>query len=298
MQMNKALDAARQRYADFQKHRKAFHPGARSWYSMEMKDDTAEIFIYDAIGFFGVEVEDFIRDLQKVEAKEITLRINSPGGDVFGGTAIYNALLRHPAKVHTKIDGLAASMASVIALAGDTVEMAENAFFMIHKPWTFMLGNADDLRKEAEVLDKIEGSAVSIYAKSGDLSEQEIRTAMAEETWYSAEEAKDAGFIDSIFTGKDEKSAFDLSVFAHAPEGLAANGGNKRDVSPKELEAVLREAGLSQSEAKGLLAKGIKALRDQREVGSGDRPNQREVEDGDLDDTVKRVQRLAEQITA
>lgn len=247
------LKAMQDRYQRFVKHRQAFDPGAKSWYRLEQKDDTAEVYIYDAIGFFGVEAQDFIRDLERITADSITLRINSPGGDVFDGSAIYNALLRHPAKVHVKIDGLAASMASVIALAGDTVEMAENAFYMIHNPWSFVIGDSAAMRKEADILDKITSTAVGIYARNSSLDETEVRAAMDAETWYTAEEAKAAGFIDTIFTGSQAKAQFNLSVFAHAPEGISAPPEGA-DPTPRGLEAILRDAGMSRAQAKSFIS--------------------------------------------
>jgi enoyl-CoA hydratase/carnithine racemase len=167
---------------------------------------------------------------------------------VFDGTAIYNALLRHPAKVNVQIDGLAASMASIIALAGDTVEMAENAFFMIHNPWSVVVGDSEDMRKEADILDKLSETAVKTYTRNSKLSEDDVRAAMSAETWYSADEAKKAGFIDSVFTGSEPESLFDLSVFAHAPDGMSATHEHKADA--RGLEAILREVGMSKKEAK------------------------------------------------
>lgn len=247
------MEQMKQKYEQFMKARQAFDPGAKSWYRMAARDSVAEVFIYDGIGLFGVEAESFINDLNGLDAKEITLRINSPGGNVFDGTAIYNALLRHKAKVSVKIDGLAASMASIIALAGDSIEMAENAFFMIHEPWSLVVGSAEDMRKEAELLEKLAGSAVGIYSRKSNLSESEVKAAMREETWYTAEEAKEAGFIQSIFSGDDEEMRFDLSFFAHAPEG--ASQPREYQADPRGLEEMLRrDVGMSQKEAKRYIA--------------------------------------------
>jgi len=243
-----SLKNMQDRYQRFLKHRQAFDPGAKSWYRMEASDDATDIYIYDAIGFFGVEAESFIRDLDRVESSVINLRINSPGGSVFDGTAMYNALRRHKATVHVQIDGLAASMASIIALAGDTVEMAENAFFMIHNPWSMVVGDSEDMRKEADILDKLSETAIKTYTQNSNLTETQVREAMTAETWYSAEEAKDAGFISNIYTGGDSKSLFDLSVFAHAPKGMSAPKEFNADA--RGLEAVLRDAGLSHKAAK------------------------------------------------
>jgi ATP-dependent Clp endopeptidase proteolytic subunit ClpP len=237
---------------------------------MAKKDDSAEMFIYDGIGLFGVEAESFINEINAMDVNQITLRINSPGGNVFDGTAIYNALRRHKAKVDVKIDGLAASMASIIALAGDTVEMADNAFFMIHMPWSLVVGDSEDMRKEADVLDQLAGAAVKTYANRSGMSEADVRSAMKEETWYSAEQAKDAGFVDTIYSGDNEEMRFDLTVFAKAPEGISAPSEHKP--TERGLEAILRDAGMSKKEA----AEYISAFKlERRDAGSG---SQRDAE--------------------
>lgn len=248
-----SLSKAQNQFERFQRSRQAFHPGAKSWFRMAKKDKSAEVFIYDGIGLFGVEAESFISQINALDVEAIDLRINSPGGNVFDGTAIYNALRRHKATVNVKIDGLAASMASVIALAGDTVEMADNAFFMIHMPWSLVIGDSEDMRKEADVLDKLADQAVATYVKNSSLDEEQVRTAMAEETWYSAKDAFDAGFIDSIYDGDDEEMRFDLSVFAKAPESASAPREVKAD--PRGLEEILRrDVGMSQKAAKAFIA--------------------------------------------
>lgn len=266
--MSKNLTAMRERYQKFQKHRLAFHPGARSWYSINAKDDTAEVFIYDGIGMFGIEAQDFISEFEAIDAKNITLRINSPGGDVFDGAAMYNAIANHPAKVKAKIEGLAASMASVLALAADSVEMEKNAFFMIHDPWSIVIGSASDMRKEADLLDKVGSTIVNTYVENSNLSEAEARDAMAEETWYTAQEAKDAGFVNKVInSGENAKASFDLSVFSHTPESLQNSNNPVGEITERELEGTLRDAGYSRSQAKAVVRGGIGAL-DQREAGA------------------------------
>lgn len=197
---------------------------ATPWYRIEAKaDDVTEIFIYDEIGYWGITAADFVRDLQRVTSAKIKVRLNTPGGSVFDGVAIYNALLNHAAEIEVWIDGLAASMGSIIALAGSTVNMAENAFFMIHNPWSIVAGDAAAMRKEADILDKItSGSLVNTYMSRSGKDEAEVRALMDAETWFTAEEALAAGFIDTI-TGQADKAAmarFDLSVFARAPVAL------------------------------------------------------------------------------
>lgn len=255
--MNEVYDTMRSRYQRFKQYRQAFNPGGNSWYRMEGDDDKSTIYIYDAIGFFGIEAERLVKDIDNLQASEITLRINSPGGDVFDGTAIYNALKRHPAKVHTKIDGLAASMASLIALAGDDIEMSEGSFYMIHKPWSMVIGDANDFRAEAELLDKIESTAFDIYAARSTMKPDELREAINAETWFTPQEALDAGFADTISGGDKDKESmeFDLSMFAHAPVQ-----GAERELTIRQAESALRDAGMTREQAKAVVTGGYNAL--------------------------------------
>ncbi len=172
----------------------------KNWYSIKAKADqkTAEISIYDEIGYWGVTAKQFIGDLKALDATAIKLAINSPGGSVFDALAIYNALRQHPAAVEVTIMGVAASAASVIAMAGDTIVMPENAFMMIHNPLNLAYGNADDLREMADVLDKIAASLIGIYAKRTGLPEDEIKALLDAETWLNAEEAVLKGFADEL----------------------------------------------------------------------------------------------------
>lgn len=222
------------------------------------RQSEAEILLYDEIGFFGIDANSFVRELKTIDAETIHLRINSPGGSVFDGVAIHNALKDHPAKIVSHIDSLAASMASVIALAGDEIVMAENAFFMIHDPWTLTVGNAQQLRKDADLLDKIADTTIrtSYMTKTGK-SEDEVRAWMADETWFTAEEALAAGFVDSIEKKSEVKAKFDLSVFAKAPKALAESDAK---LTKRDMEKLLRDVGLTQSEAKAVVAGGFDAL--------------------------------------
>lgn len=135
------------------------------------------------------------------DAGEITVRINSPGGDVFDGFAIYNLLAQHPAKVNVKIDGWAASAASVIAMAGDTVEIAANALMMIHNPYTLAIGDAQAMRKSADLLDQIKASIITTYQNKTGMDEAQIAALMDAETWFDAQGAVEAGLATAI-TGK------------------------------------------------------------------------------------------------
>lgn len=158
-----------------------------------------EIYIYDDIGedwFGGVSAKSIISQIEAHEGEELTVRINSPGGDVFEGVAIHNALQRREGKTILIVDALAASIASVIMLAGDEVRMADGSMVMVHNPWTVAGGNADDFRRHAEILDQVRDSLVEIYANRIEDREQLINWLDAE-TWFSADEAIAAGFADS-----------------------------------------------------------------------------------------------------
>lgn len=163
----------------------------------------AELLLYGVVGEDGywgeVTAKDFAKDLKEVEDAEIiNVRINSPGGDVFAGQAIYSMLKRCKSKIVVYIDGLAASIASLVAMAGDTVIMPKNSMMMIHKPWTFTAGNANDMRETAETLDKVEKSILVAYTDKTGLSEDEITALLEAETWLTATEAKEKGFCDEI----------------------------------------------------------------------------------------------------
>lgn len=165
--------------------------------------DEAEILLYEEIGYWGVTAKAFAAQLKAITAPSIVLRINSPGGDVFDGYAMYNALLAHPATITTKVDGLAASAASYVALAGDTVEMGETSLMMIHCAWGFSIGNADDMRNYASTLDKIDNQIAAVYAKKTGKGADEILALMQAETWLDPTEAKDLGLIDAIGGASD-----------------------------------------------------------------------------------------------
>jgi len=192
-----------------------------SWYSVKAMELSGEISIYGEIGAFGITAKNFIDDLKLLGSQEnITVHINSPGGEVFDGHAIYNALKNHPAKVTMFIDGAAFSIASVIAMAGDHVAMSQNAMIMIHDPWTYTAGNADNHRKSAEMLDKTKQGIITAYTKKTGMSTQEVSRLMSDETWFTADEALDAGMVDEITGALEIAAHFDLSNFKNAPEGL------------------------------------------------------------------------------
>lgn len=178
-----------------------------TWYEIKNKSaDLSEIWLYDEIGAWGTGAKQFIDELKTVTAKNISLRINSPGGDVFDGVAIHNAIKRHPAKWTAYVDGIAASIASVIALAADKVIAAENAMYMIHDPWGFTAGNSGDMRHYADVLDKVRDAILTSYVSKTGIDEDIIKKMMNDETWMTAQEAFDFGFVD-VVEGRTEARA-------------------------------------------------------------------------------------------
>ena len=244
----------------FQNKQKPF-PSTRAEYRVESAKSETTFYIYDEIGWFGISAQQFAEDIGKVKGGTINIRINSPGGSVFDGMAIFNAIKQHKTKTVVYIDGIAASIASVIALAGDEVVMADNAFMMIHEPGSLVLGSADDLRKEADLLDKLTGSLVKTYMTASGKDDDEIRELMADETWFNAAEALAIGFVDSIYDAaeveEEAKALFDLSIFGNVPEALTMK---KEELNPRDLEKVLRDAGVSKKNAKTILAGGLGAV--------------------------------------
>jgi len=187
---------------------------------------TGEIYLYDEIGqsFFGggISAKQFADDLNALgKVDTLSIRMNSPGGDVFDGLAIYNTLKRHPANVIVDIDGMALSIASVIAMAGDTINMAGNAMMMIHDPWTVAAGTAEDFRAQADIMDKVKVNLAQTYASRTETDEDQIMDMMTEETWMTASEARAAGFADDVTEALDMAARFDLSRFKKAPQALA-----------------------------------------------------------------------------
>lgn len=201
---------------------------ARNWYRLKAPSDAgaaAEVYIYGEIGW-EVTADQFVQDLREIAGPTtpLTVFINSPGGSVWDGLAIHNTLKRRPANVTVHVDGIALSMASAIAMAGDFVVMPENALMMIHDPSWMAIGTADDMRKQADVLDQIRDSLVSIYTSKTGKSADDIKSMMAEETWMTGSQAVENGFADEAVEEVTDLAAcaagFDLSNCRHVPEDL------------------------------------------------------------------------------
>ena len=194
---------------------------SKNWYSIKAAADgksAAEVYIFDYIGYWDISARSFIDELKAIDSDQIDLHINSPGGSVFDGVAIQNSIKHHKANVTVYIDGIAGSIASIIALSGDQIYIAENAYVMIHNPSSIVWGEAQDMLKEAEVLDKLADGLAGDYARQMDITADEARALMDAETWYLGQEAVDAGYADSTFAGTQAVASFDLKRFsAKAP---------------------------------------------------------------------------------
>ena len=218
---------------------------SKKGYQMKAEGKQAEILLYDVInGFGGITAKEVVQDLQKLgDVPNITVRINSPGGSVFEGTAIYNALKSHPAKIDVFIDGMALSMASVIAMAGDKITIAENAMIMIHEPSISVSGTAKRLRKTADTLDKTKQSILTSYVKRTGKSEDEVAVLMALETWMTADEALEHGFVDEISESKGPVAEFDLSHFGfkRVPDGMVPKKAEPEKVVTKTVDEAVAD---------------------------------------------------------
>ncbi|HUA15870.1 MAG TPA: head maturation protease, ClpP-related [Verrucomicrobiae bacterium] len=204
------------------------------WTITATAPDQLEILLYDMIGEDwvgeGTSAKSFAQDLKDAgKVSKIHLRVNSPGGNVFDGIAIYNSLLTHGAKVTAQVDGVAASIAGVILMAASEIAMAENGMIMIHNPHTLIAGDANDMRKMADTMDKVKANMINAYRRHTVLSADEVGEMMDAETWMTAQEACDNGFADRVLDPEesDEGSAdvaanFDLSHFRKVPRQIAA----------------------------------------------------------------------------
>lgn len=185
-------------------------PENRSWYEIAAAvddDDRAVVRIYDEISYWGVSADQFARDLAQVSASTIEVQINSPGGDVFDGLAIFNALRTHEARVVTRVDGLAASAASVIAQAGDERVIVDGAQMMIHEAWGVAVGPASEMREFADLLDRQNQNIAAIYATASGGDVDEFLELMAVETWMSAAETVERGLADSVLVPERKAAA-------------------------------------------------------------------------------------------
>lgn len=248
-------------------------------------DGSAEIAIYDQIGFWGISAKAFRDELKALgDVSLLDIHIHSPGGEIWDGLAIYNILAAHKARKVVHVDGIAASMASVIAMVGDDIEMAENAWMMIHNPAWMVAGEPDELREAAELLEKTKTQLVGIYAKRCGLPDEEVSALMDAETWFTAEEAVAKGFADRTTESLDLAANYDLSRFRCVPNSLLTSGAKtmatesvKPEISPvtyQELKAAFPKAAAefftSQLDASATMEQARNAYQSQLEKAAED----------------------------
>ncbi|MEU3982521.1 head maturation protease, ClpP-related [Streptomyces sp. NPDC026672] len=187
---------------------------SRDWYRINnAASSTAEVVIYDEIGEWGITAKDFVNDLGKVTAKNIDVRLNSGGGSVFEGLAIFEALRRHPANITTYVDGIAASIASVIAMSGDRRVVSRNGSLMIHEASGVCAGPSVDMRQMGELLNRISDQIADVYTqRTGEGSVASWRGLMKAETWFTGSEAVDAGLATEV---ADDDAEDAWAPFAH-----------------------------------------------------------------------------------
>jgi ATP-dependent protease ClpP protease subunit len=199
-------------------------PTGRSWYRIVNQADdptAAEIYVYDEIGYWGITAGAFIDELRAIASDRIDLHLNSPGGDVFDGIAILNALRAHQAEVTVYVDAIAASIASVIAMAGDRVVMARNSQMMIHDAFGLCIGDADEMRQMAETLDRHSDNIASVYNDRAGGGVKSWRARMRAESWFSPDEAVATGLADEVAAPPKRsedmpENRWDLSIFTYA----------------------------------------------------------------------------------
>ena len=251
----------------------------KSWYTFqasgEAEQQTIEVFVYGEIGTWGVSANQFVQDLRAMDdgASPVIVAFNSIGGDLFDGLAIHNALSRLGERCTGRIDALAASAASVAVCGAHRVVIAANAMLMIHNPYTFTGGDAEDFRRVADVLDQTLEAIIAAYkSKAPDIDEAELRRMVNAETWLTANEAVALGLADEVGDGLKVKACLGqgsvLQRFQHAPAELLAQLDEEPDVEPSEPvdppepAPVLDAAGLALMVTKGCAAAGISNLVD------------------------------------
>lgn len=209
-----------------------------------LSEEVTEVLLYDQIGsdFFGdgVNAKDFRAQLKEVKTATINLRINSPGGSVTEAAAMLAALDEHPARIEVDVDGLAASAASVVMMAGDHVRVATNGLVMIHNPHAMAIGDADEMRRMADLLDKVREQIIDAYRRKSSMSRKEISKAMDLESWYTGDEAVAVGLADEaskpvsvaafadLLTVAAKLGAKHLPTLEQSPEMIAALAETER----------------------------------------------------------------------
>lgn len=200
----------------------------RKWYRIatsKTAPDVTEIMIYDAIGAWGISAKDFVSDLNAITSPTIIIKINSGGGDFFDCMAMCNAIITHKSTINTRIEALAASAASLIAICGDVVTISDNAYMMIHNVQSGVWGDSAEMRKQADICDMLNNAVVKAYVGKTGKTEETIRADMSSEKWLDAKSAKDYGLADEIDDGEDGGEAMVMAAkavakYPNSPEKL------------------------------------------------------------------------------
>lgn len=221
-----------------------YKPGKRRWYNLAVNDETGEAsaYLYDDIGGYGITAKDFIEEVNFLKASRLNVRINSYGGEIDQGVAIYNFLKQRKGETYVYVDGIAASIASIIAMAGDKVIMGEAALMFIHNPWTMTAGDAESLQREAANLEKRKAALLAIYTEKTGLPADLLSQMMDEETLLNAEEAVAMGFANEMDAIKEPEMAFNSTMYNKVVSAMARkikNGeANMSDEAPVVEEEV------------------------------------------------------------
>lgn len=259
----------------------------------------ADVYIYGDIGgwFDGVSSGDFSKELSGLKVDTINAYLNSGGGIVFDGIAIYNALVAHPARVVMNITGGALSIASVIAMAGDEIRVGETAEIMIHKPWSFAAGDSNAMRQEADVLDELESGIIDIYEARTEIDRAQLQAWVNSETWFKGQAAIDAGFADALIpTKKKEKKQVNsslLKLYRNTPQELLTENGNQPAI--REFERLLRDGeAFSWKDSERIARLARRIFREPRDGASQSlRDEGRRITKSDINSIVGAMKRLA-----
>jgi ATP-dependent protease ClpP protease subunit len=231
------------------------------WFKVnaEASEEEVEILIYDVVGWPWMDANMLVNAMNEYKGKPLVFGINSPGGDVIDSIAIYQAMNRHDAKVTVRIDSLAASSASIIALGGEEVNAYKSSTFMIHNPWSIAIGNEFMMEEMKDVLKQYRLQITDIYSDKASIGKKEIKSLMdgkdkRDGTWMTAKDAKEKGFIDSIIEGKSKvKARMDIPIFAGIPDHIKISDSDE-NLTIRDAEKALHDRGFSKKRSRALLA--------------------------------------------
>lgn len=231
------------------------------FYALEKKENGADITIFGDITSFpwtesDVSSYQLSKEIAGLDVDTINVHLNSYGGEVSAGLAIYNSLKQHKAKVKTYCDGFACSIASVIFMAGEERIMSNASMLMIHNPWTHTEGNAQELRKTAEDLDKMSQASVNAYMEKVHISEEDVKRLLEEETWLMPSEALDFGFATAI-TGEEPQARYSQSVRKHVMQKLSARQREPETELKPEPQAKAQPEPMPEEKALMKLFEGV-----------------------------------------